>query len=215
MRIKKFLFYLLAGLLGGCLPVMSLHPLYTKEDVVFDEKLTGIWVDDSENTWEFRGVDKPGKAYELIYTDNESNKGSFVAHLAKLESRLFLDLYPSEFPCGEMEDPNKVAWPYNMFFFVPAHMFIKINSIEPQLRMQSMDNDDFKKLLEENPNAIKHEIVKDYDGEIVLTASTKELQAFVLKYANDNRVFSEETVLSRKTPTGPDEPNDIDSSEDQ
>ncbi|MHC4572401.1 MAG: hypothetical protein ACYS0C_10055 [Planctomycetota bacterium] len=218
MNTKKLLFYLLAGILGGCLPVMSLHPLYTKEDVVFDEKLVGTWVDDPKSpktTWEFSRAGAKEKAYKLVYFDEEGKKGSFVVHLAKLENRLFLDLYPSEFPCGEMEDPNKVAWPYNMFFFVPAHMFIKINSIEPQLRMQSMDDDDFKKLLEENPNAIKHEIVKDYDGEIVLTASTKELQAFVLKYADDNRVFSEETVLSRKTAEGLDEPNDIDASEDQ
>ncbi len=34
MRIKKLLFYLLAALLGGCVPVMSLHSLYTEEDEV-------------------------------------------------------------------------------------------------------------------------------------------------------------------------------------
>ncbi|MHC4572585.1 MAG: hypothetical protein ACYS76_00390 [Planctomycetota bacterium] len=27
MKTKKLLFYLLAGILGGCVPVMSLHPL--------------------------------------------------------------------------------------------------------------------------------------------------------------------------------------------
>ncbi len=36
-RAKKALFYLLAALLGGCVPVMSLHPLYTEKDVVFEK----------------------------------------------------------------------------------------------------------------------------------------------------------------------------------
>ena len=57
MKVKKFLFYLLAALLGGCVPVMSLHSLYTEENVVFEEKLLGTWVDDPnspETIWEFR-----------------------------------------------------------------------------------------------------------------------------------------------------------------
>ena len=41
----------------------------------------------------------------------------------------------------------------------------------------------------------------------ILTASTEELQAFVLKYADDRRVFSEEIKLTRKKA---EEPNSID-----
>jgi hypothetical protein len=31
MNTKKLLFYLLAALLSGCVPVMSLHSLYTED----------------------------------------------------------------------------------------------------------------------------------------------------------------------------------------
>ena len=41
MNTRKALFCILALLLGGCLPVMSLHPLYTDDDLVFEEKLLG------------------------------------------------------------------------------------------------------------------------------------------------------------------------------
>ena len=41
MKTKKFLFYLLAVFLGGC--VLSLHPLYTEKDLIFEEKLLGTW----------------------------------------------------------------------------------------------------------------------------------------------------------------------------
>ena len=215
MKIKKLLFYLLAGLLGGCIPVMSLHPLYTEEDVVFEEKLVGIWVDDANGTWEFRRPDKSEKAYELVLYSPEGAKGLFVANLVKLENSLFLDVYPKQFPC-ELEDPNKTEWHYNAFFFVPAHTFIKIDSIEPQLRMRLTDDEKMGELLEEDPNVVKHEVVEDYDGGIVLTGSTKELQAFVLKYADDSRLFTDEIIYSRKKPKDPEdsqakqEPNKLD-----
>lgn len=213
-RTKKLLFYLLAVLLGGCLPVMSLHSLYTVEEVVFENKLLGTWVDDSNNTWEFKCPDELEKAYELIIRDKEGEKGSFVAYLVKLENKLFLDVYPGEPPWGE-EDSNKVEWPYNTLFLIPVHTFIKINGIEPELKLQLTDDDELKKLLKEDPNVVKHEFVEDG---VILTASTKELQAFVVKYADDSRVFPEEIVLNRKKAKAPQEPveqepnkpNDID-----
>ena len=197
MRIKKLLFYLLAALLGGCVPVMSLHSLYTEEDVVFEGNLVGTWVDDPDSpktTWEFSRAGAKEKAYKLVYSDNEGKKGSFIVHLVKLENRLFLDVLPSQFP-SEQQDWEKMKWAYNFFFFVPAHTFIKIDSIEPQLKMRRTINDEMKELFKEKPDAVKHELVED---EIILTASTKELQAFVLRYAYDIRVFPAKIVLTRK-----------------
>jgi len=199
MKTKKLLFYLLAGILGGCIPVMSLHPLYTEENLVFEEKLLGTWVDDSNNIWEFKDANEQEKTYKLIFSDDEGKKGSFVVHLAKFKDRLFLDVFPSELS-WELEESNKVEWVYNTIFLIPGHSFIIIDSIEPKLKIRITDDDEMEKLLAEDPNAVKHEIV---DGTLVLTASTKELQAFVLKYADDSRVFSEEIILSRKKPKAP------------
>ena len=195
MNIKKLLFYMLAVLVGGCVPVVSLHPLYTEEDVVFERKLLGTWAQDNdETTWEFKTIDEPQNAYKLIFSDEEGKKGSFVARLVKLQNRLFLDVFPSELP-WEPEDPNKMDWPYNSWFLVPAHTFMKIDSIEPQLKMRLALESKIEELLKEDPNAIKHASVED---RLVLTASTKELQAFVLKYADGDKVFADETVLDRK-----------------
>ncbi len=199
MKTKKFLFYVLAALLGGCIPVMSLHPLFTEETLVFEEKLLGTWVDDSNNIWEFKDPNEQEKIYKLIFVDNEGQKGSFDARLTKLENKLFLDVYPSEPPWDE-EDPNKVEWPFNTFFFMSVHTFIKVNGIEPELKLQLTDDDELKKLLKENPNSIEHTSIED---KFVLTASTEELQAFVVKYADDSRVFTAEGVLARKKPKSP------------
>lgn len=201
MKTKKLLFYVLAALLGGCFPIASLHPLCTQEDLIFEEKLLGTWVDDPnkpETTWQFKRLDEPEgageKAYKLIFSDEEGRKGSFIAHLGKLENKLFLDLYPSELP-WEPKDPNKLEWAYNTLLLIPVHTFIRIDSIGPQLKMRLTVEDQMEELLKENPTAVRHASTED---RLVLTASTKELQAFVLKYADDSRAFPNEMVLSRK-----------------
>jgi len=205
MKVKKLLFYLLAALLGGCLPVLSLHSLYTEEDVVFEEKLLGTWLEDPnspEATWEFNRIEEPNNAYNLVLSDEEGKKGSFVAHLVKLEDSLFLDVFPDEFPC-DTDDPNKTDWPYNVFFLVPAHTFLKIEQIEPTLKMRIMDPENVEQMLEKDPNLIKHEIVQDRP---VLTASTNELQEFLKAHANDEGLFGEPSKMKRVQPKDPNAP---------
>jgi len=195
MKTKKILFYLLAGLLGGCVPVVSLHPLFGEKDVVFNEKLIGTWVDEpnkGDTVWDFKRADANENAYRLIFSDKEGKKGLFIAHLVKLKDKLFLDACPAPW---EQQDPNKVQWWYNTLFQIPGHTFIKVNSIEPQLKMQITDDEKMREFLKADPNAIKHEFLDDRP---IFTATTKELQAFVLKYADDNRAFTDEIVLNRK-----------------
>lgn len=223
MKTKKILFYLLAGLLGGCVPVMSLHPLYNEADVVFEKHLVGTWLEDVTpfTTWEFKCPNEPEKLYKLILSEDEGSEGSFDVYLVKLENRLFLDVYPNSFPggdVGDVDDPNAAGeLLYNAFFFVPVHTFIKIDSIAPQLKMRLTDDDEMQTLLKEDPNAVRHELV---DDKLVLTAPTKELQAFVRKYADDSRVFPDEKVLIRKETTDTEatpkrDPNDSGTKQDK
>jgi hypothetical protein len=206
MKTKKVLFYLLAGILGGCVPVLSLHPLYDDKHTVFEEKLLGTFTEstaDSNFIWEFTHADKPN-IYRLIYSSlsrGEPNamKGLFEAHLVKLDGHFFMDIYPKEVPWGNGngdEDLKRVQWPWNAFFILPVHTFIKVETLEPQLEIWLTDDDGLKKLLQAEPNAIKHESEQD---SIVLTASTKELQTFVLKYAEGQTLFSNKHTLTRKT----------------
>ncbi|MBN1972730.1 MAG: hypothetical protein JW787_03770 [Sedimentisphaerales bacterium] len=197
METKKILFYVIAGILGGCIPVMTLNPFYDDSNIVFEEKLLGSWVDDTnepDTTWNFfRGEDDPNNSYKLILTDNEGKKGIFTAHLVKLDNKLFFDLYPSEMPT---EDPNKVDWEYNGLFFLPVHTFIKIDNIDSQLILRTTLQSKMKELFEEHPNAIEY---KEIEDRLIITSSTKELQAFVLKYLEDERLFSDKITLDRMT----------------
>ena len=47
MNWKKLVSYGLAVLMAGCVPIVSLHPLFTKDTLVFEEKLLGTWAEQS------------------------------------------------------------------------------------------------------------------------------------------------------------------------
>jgi len=210
MWTRRFAFCCVATLLAGCVPVVSLHPLFTKENITFEEKLLGAWVKDPnkpEVTWVFSRLDPSAaegilepwreeidKFYRLVITDEEGRNGSFAACLVKLGDRLFLDVLPDRFPSDE-QDIEKMKLPYNGFFFAPVHTFIRVDSIGEQLTLWITDDEQFKELVEAEPTAVRYEEVNE---RLVLTASTKELQAFVAKHAGDKRLFPNELTLMRK-----------------
>ncbi len=211
MSAKKLLPYCLAALLAGCVPIVSLHPLFTKDTITYKETLLGTWVEDGNQpqvTWQFARLE-PGaarllpaelrdtldKCYRLNIADNEGRKGSFAACLVKLQDKLFLDVMPDRFPSGE-QDPNQMKLVYNAFFFTPVHSFARVSSLDAQLKIRLTDDEGFKKLIQADPKVVKYEVIDDRP---VLTASTEELQAFVAKYADDERLFPSEVTLTRKS----------------
>jgi hypothetical protein len=210
MKTKRLAIYCLAGLVAGCVPIVSLHPLFTKDDLAFDEKLLGIWLEDvnsPEPSWEFARMTEADagnlpddlksefkRVYRLNVTDEEGHRGSFAACLVKLGNRMFLDVLPDALPSGE-RDMEKAKLLFNAFLFLPAHTFVRVDAIGDQLKMRLTNDDEFKKLVEAEPKAVTYTEVSD---RFVLTGETKELQAFVTKYADDSRLFPGEMTLTRK-----------------
>lgn len=187
MAMKKAAFYLLAVMLGGCV-LSSLHPLYTDEELIFEEKLIGKW-SDGNNIWEFRAGEP--NTYQMRVIDEESKEGRFVAHLVKLKDMLFLDIFPDGVTLGEPQA-------FYGFHLLPTHTFMKVDRIEPKLQLRAMDSDKVSEMLNEDPNLLKHEVV---EGHIVLTASTEQLQEFIVEYAGEGGVFADEAAeLTRRQP---------------
>jgi len=213
MKAKKLALVCLVALLAGCLQVVSLQPLFTKEDVVFDEKLLGTWLFDPnqpEAALEFSRLDEAStrnlpdawrdestKFYRLKTADEKGDKGSFIACLVKLGDRLFLDMFPDRFPSGE-QDLKEKKLVHNAAFLLRVHTFIRVDAIGEQLVIRVTFDHLFKELIQAEPNAVEHQIV---DGRTVLTASTKKLQEFVTKFADDERLFLLPAMtLQRKRP---------------
>jgi len=175
-------------LVAGCVP--SLQPLYTDRDVVFDPALVGVWAQDKDTreNWAFTKDDE--KSYKLVYTDKDGKAGPFVAHLLKVGSTQFLDLYPL--------DPKLAENNFYKLHLVAAHTFLLVSQIQPTLRMAPLNPDWLKKFLATNPTAIRHETV---DDRIVLTAGPGELQAFLLAHLKTKDAFPEPVELERIKPT--------------
>ena len=171
-------------MLAGCVP--SLNPLYTDQDLIFDSALLGVWTDkDSKETWAFTEAGE--KEYKLLYTEEDGRKGEFKAHLLKIEGKTFLDLTPIR-PALSQNDFYKAH-------FLTLHTFVQVSQTAPTVQISYLEPEWLKKIIAENPNAIRHEKIGD---EILLTASTKELQKFLLKHLNTEGAFAKPISVRRK-----------------
>ena len=186
-------------MLGGCVP--SLHRLYTDKDAIFEEKLVGKWAEgNSKDYWEFEEAEP--NSYNLTVVD-DGKEGKFTAHLVKIDNMMFLDLFP--------EEPELKENDFYKLHLLPVHTFMEIEQIEPVLKMNMMDMEEFQKILKKDPAIVKYEVLEDHGDMIILTASTKELQEFMKKYADNKKLFEEEAEgLKRIIPI---EPNDVNSVE--
>lgn len=181
--MKEMLTLLVVGLclfLPACVP--SLNPLYTNKDLVHDPALVGVWGKDGEKeSWSFEKGDE--KSYKLTHIDDDGHKAQFEVHLVKLKQHLFLDFFPTEI-INEETRLNALA----TMTLIPGDLFAKVHEIGPELKIAFMDPDRIKDLLTKKPRIVRHQIVKDNLG---LTGSTKELQKFMIKYANFKGLFGD------------------------
>jgi len=184
MKKKYFVAVLFLGaLLASCVP--SIYPLYTEKDIIFDPALLGTWVgENQEQIWEFSTEDS--FSYNLVYTDDSVASG-FTVHLVFLEGNLFMDLYPDELEFG-----NEL---YQMYL-IPAHTIAKAFLENDLLRLDWLDIEWLEEMIETNTLKISHEKLEN--NTILLTAKTKDLQAMVMKYGNDEKAFAKGDELYKQ-----------------
>lgn len=185
----KMIGAMLLLLAAGC--VRSLHPLYTEQDIIFDANLVGLWSGENMNeTWEFSKQNE--NAYQLVYTDIGGKPAWFDVQLLKIGGNLFLDLFPQE--------PKLIKNAFYKGHLFRVHTFAHVAQIEPTLQLRFPDPDWLTKLVADDPKAIRHE---RRDNEILLTASTRELQTFWLMHLDTKGAFGLPSELNRKTKVVP------------
>jgi len=175
-------------LVAGCV-VTSVYPYYTAKDLIFDPTLLGLWSDgkntnDSNDTWVFEKTS--AETYKLTIRDN-SETNEFDTHLFTLGGQKFLDSLPR----------------FRAAYQTPTHVVLRVKSISPTLQLQLLSYEWLGKLVEQNPKAIRHIIVpaeagKDNDGEgLTLTATTAELQKFLLKHLDNTNAWVDPMVMNK------------------
>jgi hypothetical protein len=175
-------------LVAGCVP--SLNPLFTEKDLVSDPALPGVWVEsDSTATWNFS---KTGEnKYKLVQANSGGRKAEFDVRLVKLNDRRFLDLYVSK-----LSDPEIELNEWASASLVPAHLILQVYGIGKTLKIAAMNPDWIKEHLEQHPDALEHRMIEK--DRVLITASTKDLQKYILLHAEGEGLFGEPAELKRK-----------------
>lgn len=171
---------ILAGvlLISGCI-VASLNPLYDSEkELVAEPALVGTWSSDEKESFTF--IEDGKNRYECTIT-SDSIANNFEVCIVQLGKYRFLDLFPKD-----LDEKQNALNLYYRLHMIPVHSFSKIWFKNDQLYVSELNLDWMKKQIElKKINIPYHEV----NGVIVLTGPTKQLQKFVLKYANDTAVF--------------------------
>lgn len=165
---------LLLSLLGACGPVLSIHPLYTDKDVVFDPALLGTWIDPTDKAGSPLIFERAGNnSYKasMRLSDQARVDGIFEVHLVKLQGQVFLDAVQTRNRISGQEVDLGIA--------VPGHVLARVSIEGNALRLNFLDQEWIKKELKSGKISIPHEEV---DQAVVLTASTSELQKFALEH---------------------------------
>lgn len=180
---------LLLSLLAACGPAFSIHPLFADKDVVFDAALLGTWTDPTGDGLPLIFERGDADSYEVITQLNDKTNvdSVFEMHLVKLGNRVFLDA---------VQTKNRIAGQeVGLGLAVPAHILGQVSVEGNVLHMSLLDQEWMAKQLKAGKISIPHE---DVDGDLVLTASTLELQKFVLEHADDAEAFVPMDPLQRK-----------------
>ena len=192
---RKYYFVLLFALLiAGC--VRSLYPFFTEDDLIFEPKLVGTWIEkEAKNTWIFEK--KGEKEYILHHYEAEygSSMGAkvpgdtakFTAQLGKLGKYIFLDISPDE-----VETNIKNGF-YN-FHLLPLHTISRVWLEGDSLKLAMFDSEWLENMINNNAFKIKHAKLND---QLILTASTSELQQLIQKYAENTKAFPKPVSFHR------------------
>jgi hypothetical protein len=147
-----------------------------------DPTLPGTWKStDGKSSWTFTAGE--GKSYKLEI-QAEDQRVECIAHLFKLGSERFLDVYPAKQALEKSLENN----PYGLGL-VPAHVFFRVRATAPTLRMSSLGLDWLKEQFKRNPNAAAHVVLPD--GRVTLTGGTEALQAFIKEHLNNTDAWND------------------------
>jgi len=173
----------IVALFAACEPTDSMHPLFTEKDRLFEPALVGTWSDKRGKPW--CKFEKAGEnAYKLLLFGGEGEPIralEFEAHLMRLGPSLFLDIYPEKMHFNGKEERLD-----DFFGMVPTHTFYRLEIDGDFLQYAFLDDEWVKSMIRRKKLKLPH---VEIGGDVVLTATTKDLQKLVLKYARDNEAF--------------------------
>jgi len=186
----------------------TLHPIFTIKDIVYEPKLIGTWKTGNQGTKGLviitnlaadNSIELPEKistirqkGYLISYQDKDGNATEqYIAFLARIGKHLYFDYFPAE------KKDSKTIDEFFTSHFVKMHTSYRVDiSKDGDFELSQLDESYVTKLINEKKIRISHE--KDANGSIVITASTDELQQYIIKYGDEPGAYrSEKTVFQK------------------
>ncbi len=187
---------LICVLLAGCEPQVSLFPLFSSTDDVFENQLLGEW--NVQSGSEIKPDEKFGLAifqrgtdtgsYEVtVDFDENGEKLISACRLVRLEGYLFFDL-----GSPDLEPRKNATIPYPT---IQSHVFGRVHLEKDKMHIDFLND----KWVSDQAKAGKLTLasVTTSNG-IALSANTEDLRKFALEHAEDQDAFSEVFAFQRK-----------------
>jgi hypothetical protein len=183
----------------GC--VHSMNPFYREKDVVFDAALLGRWCESREAnssdtnraTWTFAASE--GKSYHLTLSGLEKGElqsMEFDVHLFQFDGQRFLDVFPAK---EEIPKPSeKYGW---LGFFRPTHTVVHLPKSDKELVMKVLAAKELEAYVKKHPRLSG---VEEYEGRLLLTGSTRQLQQFLRESIRRTNWWDDGGRLTRCVP---------------
>jgi hypothetical protein len=178
----------MAGLiiLSGCGPLVSLQPAWDEAHLVSVPGLAGTWKADEDN--DLITVEETGnKTYRLTYLSREG-VSRYEIHAVQLQNHLFLDAGPDS---KQMEGclKGEVYQPW-----VPGHIFLRAGLGDGSLSLALLDEEVVERKVKNGELALPLQVS---GGNLVLTARTAEVQAMLLRFAEDSDFWNDVATFRR------------------
>lgn len=210
--LYSLLFMVLTVAISGCF-LQSVHPLVTPQDSKLVYQLEGVWEEDENSRWYFindpnnfriymGSDDKPyteddpmsqGEAYYIFHVTSHNGKTDttgFVGSTIELNGNHYLDMY-------FLNDKSFEEFNMSDYHLFPVHTFSKVSVSGGTLSIEFFESKWISEQLINNRVRLKHERISSGSSTVLITASTEELQQFVLKYGNVEKAYEDPLVLKR------------------
>jgi hypothetical protein len=163
----------------GCGDLLSIEPLATKDNTIFDPALAGVWTDGDEVILTVK-EDKPA-AYDILWiAAKEGEKVQLKGRLVQLGDHRIFDVTPADPPP----------------FSIPGHAFVALRSVGQGMEIRFIDSSWLRDKVRQS-GALAH---FTHEGDPAITAPSTEIQAFLLKFGLNEEAFDDPLLLKRLKP---------------
>ncbi|MBS1826184.1 MAG: hypothetical protein JST93_12750 [Acidobacteria bacterium] len=177
--MKRMMLIAMATLtLTGCADINFLYPIFEKRDLATDIDLSGEWKGKDNDKWRFT---RAGDGSYTLEWSNKEEKEVLEANLVRISNYLFLDV---------SSKPEGTA--------IRGHAVARVDLSAASLYLGWFDTGWLADRLEKD-HALTFErpCMEKNRKCMVVTASTADIQNFLMRYAQDGKAFEKPDLLRR------------------